>query len=83
MTAELRAAVGIAAALGMVATWPNLRTIEAAVKAEARWSGREPEEAAGLILRAVLEDRRRQLITRFYFEDARWRETIAYLEATA
>lgn len=53
----------------------NLRAIEAAVIAEAAYTGQSPQEAAELIARAAIQDRDNGVpINKFYFEDAKWRQ---------
>lgn len=60
--------------LGLPATSSNLTRVEAAIAAEAAYTGQPPEEAGRIITRAAMEDRERGIhIDKFYFEDAKWR----------
>jgi hypothetical protein len=62
--------------LGLPATDGNLRAIEAAVIAEAAYTGQSSQEAAELIAKAAIEDRNNGIvINKFYFEDAKWRQS--------
>ncbi len=77
MTKRMQAALRIAEHLGLPKTFPNLRTIELAVECEAEYSDTPLEEAEQLIVAAAVNTRIG--INRFFFEDARWRETDLYL----
>ena len=60
--------------LGVPATGRNLEVIEAAIYAEAVYTGLPVDEAAERITRAAFEDRRDgKPIDKFYFEDTKWR----------
>src|SRR6266852_1172630 len=62
--------------LGMPATDGNLKVIEAAVVAEAAYTGQTFQEAAEQITKAAREDREVGIpINKFYFEDAKWRQS--------
>jgi replication initiation and membrane attachment protein DnaB len=70
-----KSATQVIAMLGLPATDNNLRMVEAALVAEAAYTGQSVQEAAELITKAASEDRRRGiLINKFYFEDAKWRQ---------
>jgi hypothetical protein len=60
--------------LGIPITGRNLEVIEAAIKAEAAYTGLPLDEAAERIMREAIEDRRDgKPIDKFYFEDTKWR----------
>jgi hypothetical protein len=82
MTERMQAALRITRILGMVPTFPNLRVIEAAVECEAGYLAISLGEAEDLILRAALASPP-ITITRFFFEDGRWRDTVEYAEFLA
>jgi hypothetical protein len=73
----MQAALRIAEHLGLPKTFPNVRTIELAVECEAEFTDLPIEEAEQLIVAAAAHTR--ISINRFFFEDARWRETELYL----
>lgn len=82
MTDQLRLAKKVSSALGMVPTWPNLRTIEIALVFCSADQNVSLAEAADHIIecgRAFNERPPRELlrywpINRFWFEDAKWKE---------
>jgi len=73
--APRKSAERIIAMLGLPVTTSNLSMVEAAVVAEATYTGVSLEEAAQLIANAAIEDRNRGMpINKFYFEDVKWRQ---------
>ena len=82
MTQQLLLAKKVSSALGLVPTWPNLRTIEIALVFEAADSSVSLKEAADRIVecgRVFMQRPPRELlrywpINRFWFEDAKWKE---------
>jgi len=88
MTEQLQAALRIAEHLGLPKTFPNLRTIEAAIESEAESSAISIDEAEDVIVAATADARkfgvsgsgRVPRINRFFFEDALWRETYIYAQ---
>jgi hypothetical protein len=59
MTKRMQAALRIARSVGLPATWPNLRTIEAALVCESEFSSISLPEAAEAILKAAREQTHR------------------------
>lgn len=65
----------VASMVDLPLTAGNLRTVEAAITAEANRTGRSLSEAAELIQKAAVGDTERGLaINKYYFEDAKWRQ---------
>jgi Helix-turn-helix domain len=71
-----KAASQIIAILGLPATDSNRRMIEAALVAETSYTGQSLPEAAEVIAKAAIHDREGGVpINKFYFEDAKWRQS--------
>jgi hypothetical protein len=70
-----KSAKQVVAILGMPATESNLSMVEAALVAEAAYTGQSLQETAELVTKSAIEDRKNGVtINKFYFEDAKWRQ---------
>jgi hypothetical protein len=92
-------AADLARQIGMVPSWPNVEIIRMAIESEADYSGVTIGQAAALILQAANDFtsvdpqhysfqaaallRKSNIVNRFWFEDALWREKYAYLNMLA
>ncbi len=70
-----KSATKVISMLALPATSNTIRMVEAALEAEAAYTGQELQEVAELIARAAMEDRKNGVsINKFYFEDTKWRQ---------
>lgn len=71
----LQFAAKLAEMIGMPQTHVNLRTIAEAIKAEAKYTGREMDAVTEYLAAKVMDARDQGIsIDKFYFEDTKWRQ---------